>query len=38
MSQQCTQDPPHRFFHCRNPFKILFKKNNSARLSPKLLS
>ncbi|KAL1198134.1 Protein BPS1 [Cardamine amara subsp. amara] len=31
------QDAPHRFFHCRNPFKILFAKNKK-HLSPKLLS
>ncbi|CAH2069230.1 unnamed protein product [Thlaspi arvense] len=33
-----TQDPPRVFFRCGNPFKILFPKNNNARLSPKLLS
>lgn len=38
MSQSCKQDPPHRFFRCSNPFKILFPKNNNAPLSPKLLS
>lgn len=36
-SVNITQDSPNRFFRCRNPFKILFSKNN-AQLSPKLLS
>ncbi|XP_010427492.1 PREDICTED: protein BPS1, chloroplastic-like [Camelina sativa] len=38
MSKTCKQDPSLRFFHFRNPLKILFKKSNDAGLSPKLLS
>ncbi|EOA20902.1 hypothetical protein CARUB_v10001238mg [Capsella rubella] len=38
MNQNCKQDPLVRFFRFKNPFKILFKKSNNARLSPKLFS